>query len=115
MTTVAMLGRNWPCSGGGFFRLLPYALYQQGLTAVNRREHLSGIFYFHPWEIDPGQPRVANCGWKSRLRHYTNLSRMEGKIDRLLRDFAWDRVDRVFADLLTGVHTVPASPVLATA
>jgi polysaccharide deacetylase family protein (PEP-CTERM system associated) len=104
MTTVAAFGRNWPCSGGGFFRLLPYQLYRRGLAAVNRRERLAGIFYFHPWEVDPGQPRVEGCGWKSRVRHYTNLSRMEAKLERVLREFAWDRMDRVFG------HLLPASP-----
>jgi len=96
MTTVRLIGRNWPCSGGGYFRLLPTALYRAGLTRVNRREQQPGIFYFHPWEIDAGQPRIANAGWKARLRHYTNLSRMAGDLDDLLRDFAWDRMDRVF-------------------
>jgi len=107
MTTVRLLGRNWPCSGGGYFRLLPTALYRIGLARVNRRDRQPGIFYFHPWEIDAGQPRVANAGWKSRLRHYTNLSRMAGDIDGLLRDFAWDRMDRVFASVLAGAATVP--------
>lgn len=101
MTTVAAMGRNWPCSGGGFFRLLPYRLYADGLSVVNRREQRPGIFYFHPWEIDAGQPRVSGCGWKSRLRHYTNLSRMHGKLQRLLRAFAWGRMDRAFADVLS--------------
>jgi polysaccharide deacetylase family protein (PEP-CTERM system associated) len=100
MTTFRALGRNWPCSGGGYFRLLPYGVFRQGLTRINLRERHSGIFYFHPWEIDPAQPRVADCGWKSRFRHYTNLSRMSGRLDRLLRDFAWDRMDRVFAHCL---------------
>ena len=54
------------------------ACFVSGLALVNRRERRPGIFYFHPWEIDPGQPRVAGCGWKSRFRHYTNLSRMAG-------------------------------------
>jgi polysaccharide deacetylase family protein (PEP-CTERM system associated) len=108
MTTVAAFGRNWPCAGGGFFRLLPYQLYRRGLAAVNRHEHLAGIFYFHPWEIDPGQPRVAGCGWKSRVRHYTNLSRMQSKLERVLREFAWDRMDRVFGELLP-TSTSPAS------
>ena len=99
MTTVAAFGRNWACSGGGFFRLLPYGVYRRGLASVNRRERLAGIFYFHPWEIDPDQPRVSGCGWKSRLRHYTNLSRMQAKLERVLREFAWDRMDHVFADL----------------
>ncbi len=110
MTTVRVANRNLPCSGGGYFRLLPYALFRYGLAAVNRREHRPGIFYFHPWEIDPGQPRVA-CGWKSRLRHYTNLSRMAPKLGRLLQDFAWDRMDRAFAELhpaQTPSHPRPA-------
>ena len=100
MTTVRAFGRNWPCSGGGYFRLLPSVLYRMGLTRVNTTEGRPGIFYFHPWEIDPGQPRIAGRGWKSHLRHYTNLSRMEAGLDRILRDFAWDRMDRVYAGLL---------------
>lgn len=102
MTTVSLAGRNWPCSGGGYFRLLPYAAYRAALSRVNSRERQPGIFYFHPWEVDPGQPVVGNCGWKSRLRHYTNLSRMAAKLDRALHDFAWDRMDRVFGHLLAG-------------
>jgi polysaccharide deacetylase family protein (PEP-CTERM system associated) len=100
MTTVRLIGRNWPCSGGGYFRLLPTALYRAGLRRVNRHDQQPGIFYFHPWEIDAEQPRIANAGWKSRLRHYTNLSRMAGDLDDLLRDFAWDRMDRVYAPVL---------------
>ncbi len=100
MTTVRALGRNWPCSGGGYFRLLPTVLYYQGLERVNKTEQRPGIFYFHPWEVDPGQPRIAGCGWKSRVRHYTNLARMGPALDKLLRDFAWDRMDRVFASVL---------------
>jgi polysaccharide deacetylase family protein (PEP-CTERM system associated) len=106
MTTVRLLGRNWPCSGGGYFRLLPTALYRAGLRRINQSDQQPGIFYFHPWEIDPDQPRIPNAGWKSRLRHYTNLSRMEGDLDTLLRDFTWDRMDRVYA-------TVLATPVAA--
>lgn len=100
MTTVRALGRNWPCSGGGYFRLLPTFLYYRGLKRVNNAEHRSGIFYFHPWEVDPGQPRIVGCGWKSSIRHYTNLARMAPALDRLLRDFSWDRMDRVFAPVL---------------
>lgn len=100
MTTVRAFGRNWPCSGGGYFRLLPTILYRLGLSRVNNVEGRPGIFYFHPWEIDPGQPRIAGAGWKSRLRHYTNLSRMEDDLDRILRLFAWDRMDQVYAELL---------------
>jgi polysaccharide deacetylase family protein (PEP-CTERM system associated) len=100
MTTVRLLGRNWPCSGGGYFRLLPTMLYRSGLRRVNRHDQQPGIFYFHPWEIDADQPRIPNAGWKSRLRHYTNLSRMAGDLDDLLCDFAWDRMDRVYAPAL---------------
>jgi polysaccharide deacetylase family protein (PEP-CTERM system associated) len=100
MTTFRAGGRNWPCSGGGYFRLLPYGVFHSGLAHVNRSERRPGIFYFHPWEIDPAQPRVVGASWKSRVRHYTNLSRMAGRLDRLLRDFAWDRMDHVFAEVL---------------
>ena len=111
MTTLRAFGRNWPCSGGGYFRLLPYSVFRQGLRLVNQREGRPGVFYFHPWEVDPNQPRVADCSWKSRFRHYTNLSRMTARLDRLLRDFVWDRMDRVFADQLE--HAAPATGVIA--
>ncbi len=108
MTTVRLLGRNWPCSGGGYFRLLPKALYRAGLARVNRHDRQPGIFYFHPWEIDPDQPRIPNAGWKSRLRHYTNLSRMAADLDRLLRDGAWGRMDHVYAAILAGETGAPS-------
>ena len=100
MTTLRLKGRNLPISGGGWFRLLPYPLYRLGL-----RRHLSdgngpAIFYTHPWEIDPGQPRVAGLGWRSRMRHYTGLAAAERRLRRLLAEFRWDRMDRVFADHL---------------
>ena len=100
MTTARLFGRNLPCSGGGYFRLLPYGLFRRGFATATEGEGHPGIFYFHPWEVDPDQPRIAGCGWKSRLRHYTNLARMSGRLDRLLTDFAWDRMDRVFAPQL---------------
>ncbi len=100
MTTVRALGRNWPCSGGGYFRLLPTVIYRKGLSYVNYVEQAPGIFYFHPWEIDPDQPRVAGCGWKSRIRHYANLSGMASDIDSILREFAWGRMDEVYHALL---------------
>jgi polysaccharide deacetylase family protein (PEP-CTERM system associated) len=108
MTTLRLFGRNWPCSGGGYFRLLPTAVYRTGLAHLNRREAMPGIFYFHPWEVDPGQPRIAGCGWKSRFRHYTNLGRMEADLAAILRRFAWDRMDAVFGPWLSQAETVPA-------
>ena len=99
MTVLDAFGRNWPCSGGGYFRLLPYSVFRHALSLVNR--HRPGIFYFHPWEVDPEQPRISGCGWKSRFRHYTNLAHMSERLDRLLREFAWDRMDRVFAETIS--------------
>lgn len=98
VTTVQFLGRNWPCGGGGYFRLLPYPLFKLGWHRVNRRERRPGVFYFHPWEIDPGQPRVPGVAFKNRVRHYLNLAHTEVRLERLMRDFRFDRMDRVFAD-----------------
>jgi len=96
MTTAQWFGRNFPCSGGGYFRLLPYALSRLNMRRVNRHDGQPCVFYFHPWEIDPDQPRQDRISARTRLRHYTNLGRMEGRLKRLLADFAWDRMDRVF-------------------
>lgn len=96
VTTLQMLGRNLPASGGGYFRLLPYALSRWMFRRVNAQACQSAIFYFHPWEIDPGQPRVAGIDAKTRFRHYVNLHRNEAKLDRLLRDFRWGRMDDIF-------------------
>lgn len=100
MTTLPVAGRNIPISGGGYFRLMPYALYRQALRRYERRSGQPAVFYFHPWEIDPGQPRVAAAGRLSRFRHTVNLGAMEGRLARLLSDFAWDRMDRAFAHVL---------------
>ena len=108
MTTVRLGGRNLPCAGGGWFRMFPYGLFRTGLARVNAQEKLRGIFYFHPWEIDPSQPRVAEAPPRSRLRHYTGLSAMQGKLGRLLRDFAWDRVDSVFPEIGLSRTSAPA-------
>ena len=95
-TTVPLLGRNWPAAGGGWFRLLPYGVSRWLLQQVNDKEQAPCMFYFHPWEVDPDQPRQSGVGLKTRFRHYVNLEHMETRLRRLLRDFAWDRVDRVF-------------------
>ncbi len=97
ITTVEVLGQRLPCGGGGYFRLLPYRLFRAGLRRVNSRDRQPGVFYCHPWEIDPDQPRVPGLSWKSRFRHYIHLDRMEARLRRLLADFSWDRMDRVFA------------------
>lgn len=97
VTTMRWLGRNWPAGGGGYFRLLPYAVSRWQIARVNRDDGRPAIFYFHPWELDPDQPRVAGVGARTRFRHYVNLGRTERRLRRLLRDFAWGRADRVFA------------------
>jgi polysaccharide deacetylase family protein (PEP-CTERM system associated) len=96
ITTVELMQRKLPAGGGGYFRLLPYALSRWMMERVNQVDQQSAIFYFHPWEIDPGQPRPAGASMKSRFRHYVNLDRMEGRIAQLTRDFKWDRMDRIF-------------------
>ena len=96
MTTVRLRGRNYPCSGGGYFRLMPYALYRAGLRRFHREEGKPAVFYFHPWEVDPDQPRPGGIGAKARFRHYANLGRMEARLRRALTDFRWGRMDHVF-------------------
>jgi polysaccharide deacetylase family protein (PEP-CTERM system associated) len=96
VTTALVSGRRMAAGGGGFFRLLPYALSRWAIRQVNA-EARPAIFYFHPWEIDPGQPRVANATLRSKLRHYTKLDAMAGKMQRLVRDFEWQRVDAIAA------------------
>jgi polysaccharide deacetylase family protein (PEP-CTERM system associated) len=99
MTTVRAAGRNFPCAGGGYFRLLPYVAYRTALRRVNRNNG-AGIFYTHPWELDAAQPRVSAAPLAARFRHYLNLGLMPSRLRRLLRDFAWGRVDQVFAAAL---------------
>lgn len=96
ITTVRLFGRNFPAGGGGYFRLLPYGLSRWGLRRVNRVDGMPCIFYFHPWEVDPEQPRIPGINLRTRFRHYINLGRTEMRLGRLLDDFRWDRVDRVF-------------------
>jgi polysaccharide deacetylase family protein (PEP-CTERM system associated) len=95
ITSVRLLGRNWPCGGGGYFRLLPYSLSAMALASVNR-EGKPCVFYFHPWEIDPGQPRISSAPLKSRLRHYLNLKKTQKRLTSLLQAFRWRRMDEIF-------------------
>lgn len=96
VTTAKLAGRTLAAGGGGFFRLLPYGFSRWAFTQVNRSGE-PGIFYFHPWEIDPHQPRVADASLRSRFRHYTNLAAMAGKLERMLAAFEWTRVDAIAA------------------
>ena len=95
-TTVPLMGRNWPAAGGGWFRLLPYSMSRWMLNRVNTQDGAPCMFYFHPWELDAGQPRQTGLSARTRFRHYVNLQRMPGRLCKLLNDFEWDRVDRVF-------------------
>ncbi len=96
ITTVRLGDKNFPCGGGGFFRFYPYALSKWAFNRVNNQENESAIFYFHPWEIDPEQPRQHGLNLKTRTRHYLNLNRMENRIKKLLTDFNWDTMANVF-------------------
>ena len=96
VTTVRIGGRNYPCGGGGYFRLLPYSAFRWMLKRVNEQDQQPGLFYFHPWEVDPEQPRVNGAPLRSRFRHYLNLGQMQPRLERLLSDFSWGRMDEVF-------------------
>ena len=96
VTTASFFERNWPASGGGYFRLMPYPLSRWLLQRVNSQDGQPAIFYFHPWEIDADQPRVPGINLKTRFRHYVNLHRTEARIRRLLADFRWGRMDEIF-------------------
>lgn len=97
VTTAEVAGRRMAAGGGGFFRLLPYAVSRWAIRQVNERDGRPAVFYFHPWEIDPDQPRPPVAPLKSRLRHYTNLDVMAAKLSRLVREFRWGRMDEVAA------------------
>jgi polysaccharide deacetylase family protein (PEP-CTERM system associated) len=96
ITTVEILGRRLSCGGGGFFRLWPYWLFRALLNRVNAHDAQPAVFYMHPWEVDPSQPRIREASARSRFRHYLNLHRVVPRMRQLLTDFSWDRMDRVF-------------------
>jgi polysaccharide deacetylase family protein (PEP-CTERM system associated) len=97
LSTARVFGYRLPVAGGGYFRLYPYALTRAGLRQINRQGK-PFIFYLHPWEIDPDQPRVA-AAWLSRFRHYNNLGRCEGRLQRLMGDFSFGTTWEVLSDL----------------
>lgn len=95
-STLRLFNRNWPASGGGYFRLMPYGFSRWMLRRINHVDKMPAVFYFHPWEIDGDQPRINGIGAKTKFRHYVNIGRMESRLHRLLADFRWDRMDRLF-------------------
>lgn len=98
ITTVNLLGRNIPVGGGGYFRLWPYTVSRWFIQRVNEKDQRSAVFYFHPWEIDPDQPRQKGINLKVRFRHYLNLDLMEKRLTNLLNDFGWGRMDQIFLE-----------------
>ena len=96
ITTVRLMDRNLPAGGGGYFRFFPYAMSRWLMQRVNEQDQRPAIFYFHPWEVDPDQPRQKNISLKTRFRHYVNLDRTEARLKALTRDFQWGRMDNIF-------------------
>lgn len=96
VAAVRVLNGNRPCGGGGYFRLMPYALSRWCIARINRVDQMPCVFYCHPWEFDTGQPRLPQVPLKSRVRHYLNIGMMERRIARLLEDFSWGRIDEVY-------------------
>jgi len=99
-STLSIYGANLPISGGGYFRLLPYGLTAWAIRHINEKEAQPAMFYLHPWEIDPAQPRIA-ASWRSRFRHYQNLHSTEEKLARLLEEFSWAPLTAVVEATLT--------------
>jgi hypothetical protein len=108
LSTARVFGARLPVSGGGYFRLLPYWLTRWGLNSINRREARPFIFYLHPWEIDPAQPRVR-ASRLSRFRHYTNLHKCEHRLRQLLREFRFGTARDGLASLGLLEMRLPAS------
>ena len=112
VTTARLAGRTLAAGGGGFFRMLPYGFTHWAVSQVNGLGE-PAIIYFHPWEIDADQPRVENAPLRSRLRHYSRLSAMAGKLERLVGDFAWDRIDHLVPAIAARTGAMPPAGLAA--
>lgn len=97
-STARMFGRNIPAAGGGYFRLFPLGLSKRFIDRQQRNGEFPFVFYFHPWELDPGQPRFKNVSAKSRFRHYLNLDKFEARLSDLLKTYRWGRMDEIYLD-----------------
>ena len=102
LATAQIGTKHLPAAGGGYFRLLPYAYSRWSLKRIYSRDRMPAAFYFHPWEIDPDQPRFAGLTARSRFRHYVNLGRFESRLDKVLGAFSWNRMDRVYRKAIEG-------------
>ena len=96
VSTIEIGKFNFPCGGGGYFRFFPYQYSYWAMNRVNKIDCQPCVFYFHPWEIDPDQPEQLGIDFKTRIRHYLNLSRMENRLHKLLTDFRWNTMENVF-------------------
>lgn len=102
ISTVRLGSHNLPAGGGGYFRLLPYAVSRALIRRVNRIDNVAANMYFHPWEFDPEQPRPTGLSLKSRFRHYVNQKRSQSRLSRLLHDFRWGSFGEVYAEAIAG-------------
>ena len=102
ISTIRLAGHNLPSGGGGYFRLLPYSLSRAAIRRVNSHDGQPAVFYLHPWELDAQQPRPSGVPLKSKLRHYLNLNRTQGRLRRLLSDFNWAPIAGVWSHDLAG-------------
>jgi hypothetical protein len=107
-STARWAGMNLPVAGGGYFRILPYEWTRWGIARLNANEGRPAIFYLHPWEVDPDQPRLR-AGWLSRFRHYRNLDQTESRLQRLIRDFRFSTLESVLH------NAIATAPVLSGA
>lgn len=96
ISTLTLMGRNINCGGGGWFRFFPYSFTRHAISSINGKEKKPCVFYFHPWEIDPTQPKVRNASVKSKFRHYLNLEKTSSRLERLVSDFNWSTMKDVY-------------------
>ncbi|MFH1023643.1 MAG: XrtA system polysaccharide deacetylase [Planctomycetota bacterium] len=101
ISTLRILGKNWPVAGGGYLRLMPYGWTRWAIRRINLRGE-PAVIYLHPWEFDPKQPVVRGLPALARFRHYVNLARTESRLRRLLRDFRFAPLSEVYARELGG-------------
>jgi hypothetical protein len=107
ISTMRILGRNLPISGGGYFRLLPYSIVKKGLKEINEKERMPFVFYLHPWEFDPDQPQMSSISKKSRFRHYVNLNKTENRFETLLSDFNFSSIEDVLNTKVSIYYSEP--------
>lgn len=102
LTTARVFGQNIPAAGGGYFRQFPYPVFRHLFRRASQGDRVPQMFYLHPWEIDPEQPRFNAASWFSRFRHYTNLSKCYGRLEQLLDDFQFDTVSNSYSGYMAG-------------